>query len=43
VIDLGKEEKISSFRYVPVSDNNGPGRIKNYQIFIGNDIVKKAY
>ena len=43
VIDLGKEEKISSFRYVPVADNNGPGRIKNYRIFIGNDIVKKAY
>ncbi len=42
VIDLGKEENISSFRYVP-ADSNGAGRIKDYQIFIGNDIVKRAY
>ncbi|UKM66079.1 beta-galactosidase [Flavobacteriaceae bacterium GSB9] len=40
VIDLGKDEKISGFRYVPRADNNSPGRIKDYQVFIGNDIIK---
>jgi beta-galactosidase len=43
VIDLGKEEDVSAFRYVPTSDANGAARIKDYQVFIGNDIVKKAY
>jgi beta-galactosidase len=41
VIDLGKAEEISGFRYVPRADNNSPGRIKDYQILIGNDIIKK--
>ncbi|MFL1011141.1 beta-galactosidase [Flavisericum labens] len=40
VIDLGKDENISGFRYVPRADNNSPGRIKDYQVFIGNDIIK---
>jgi beta-galactosidase len=41
VIDLGKEEEISGFRYVPVAGNNPTGRIKDFQVFIGNDIVTK--
>ena len=41
VIDLGKDEEITGFQYVPKTGNNSAGRIKDYQIFIGNDIVKK--
>lgn len=43
VIDLGKDEDISSFRYVPKSGNTSSGKIKDYQIFIGNNIIKKPY
>ncbi|WP_205461866.1 beta-galactosidase [Mangrovibacterium lignilyticum] len=41
VIDLGGEEDISGFTYVPRMDENGPGRIKDYKIFVGNDLVTK--
>jgi beta-galactosidase len=41
VIDLGKDEEITGFQYVPKTGNNSAGRIKDYQIFIGNDIIKK--
>ena len=41
VIDLGKDEAVTGFRYVPRTGNNSAGRIKDYQIFIGNDIIKK--
>ena len=39
VIDLGKEENISGFRYVPVAGNNATGKIKDYQIFVGNNFI----
>jgi len=41
VIDLGKEEEISGFSYVPVAGNNSTGRIKDYQIFVGSKIITK--
>ena len=41
VVDLGKEENISGFRYVPIANKSLSGRIKDYRIFVGNDIVKK--
>ena len=41
VIDLGKDEEITGFRYVPKTGNNSTGRIKDYQIFIGDDIIRK--
>jgi len=41
VIDMGKEETVSGFRYVPKSDNNTAGKIKDYKIFVGNNIVNK--
>ncbi|MCU4164139.1 beta-galactosidase [Carboxylicivirga caseinilyticus] len=41
VIDLGVETEISGFVYVPRMDDKAPGRIKDYQVFIGNDLVKK--
>lgn len=40
VIDLGKVEDITGFRYFPRADNNSPGRIKDYQIYIGNNMIK---
>jgi beta-galactosidase len=39
IIDLGKEETITGFRYVPKSGANNQGKIKDYQIFIGNNLV----
>ena len=41
VIDLGKEETVTGFRYVPHADSKSPGRIKEYQIFVENDLIKK--
>ncbi len=41
IIDLGKEENISGFVYVPRMEENAPGRIKDYKIFIGNDLTLK--
>jgi beta-galactosidase len=40
VIDLGKSETISGFRYVP-RQGAGAGRIKDYRIYIGDDLIKK--
>lgn len=39
VIDLGKKSEIGGFRYTPRAGNN-PGRIGNYQIFIGEGMAK---
>jgi beta-galactosidase len=39
VIDLGKETKIGGFRYTPRAGNN-PGRIKDYQIYVGDGLAK---
>lgn len=41
VIDLGEEVEISGFVYVPRMDENAAGRIKDYKIFIGNDLITK--
>lgn len=41
VIDMGKDEEVTGFRYVPKSGTNISGRIKDYQIFVGSEIVKK--
>ena len=41
VIDLGKDEEITGFRYVPVADSKNGGKIQDYQIYVGNNIVKK--
>jgi beta-galactosidase len=41
VIDMGKEENITGFRYVPIAGKDNSGKIKDYQIFVGNDIIKK--
>ncbi len=41
VIDLGKEEVLSGFSYVPVSGKDFKGKIKDYQVFIGNDFIKR--
>ena len=41
VINLGKEESVSGFVYVPRMQENAPGRIKAYRIYIGDDLVKK--
>lgn len=41
VVDLGKDEAVTGFRYVPRADSNSSGRIKDYQIFVGNDLIKK--
>jgi len=40
VIDLGKEENVTGFGYVPVAEGS-KGRIKDFQVFIGNDIVTR--
>jgi len=40
VIDLGKTENISGFRYIPKSGNDNSGRIKDYEIFVGDSMVK---
>ena len=41
VIDLGKEEYVKGFTYVPISGNDIKGKIKDYQVFVGNDLIKK--
>lgn len=41
VIDLGKSEDITGFRYVPKAGKDNRGRIKEYQVFIADDIVKR--
>jgi beta-galactosidase len=40
VFDLGKSQSISGFRYVP-RQSQGAGRIKDYRIFVGDDLVQK--
>jgi beta-galactosidase len=39
VLDLGKSEVISGFRYVP-RQSDGAGRIKDYHVYIGDDLVQ---
>jgi beta-galactosidase len=40
VIDLGKSQAISGFRYVP-RQSAGGGRIKDYRVYVGDTLVKK--
>jgi beta-galactosidase len=40
VIDLGAKTRIGGFRYTPRAGNEMPGRIKDYQIFIGEGLAK---
>jgi beta-galactosidase len=42
VIDLGSEYRIGGFRYTPRAGDDTPGRIKDYRIFIGNQIAVPA-
>ncbi len=36
VIDLGKETKISGFQYLPRMEQNAPGSIRDYNVYIEN-------
>jgi beta-galactosidase len=40
VLNLGKSQVVSGFRYVP-RQSAGPGRIKDYRIFVGDQLVQK--
>lgn len=40
VLDLGRSQLISGFRYVP-RQSEGAGRIKNYRIYIGDNLILK--
>jgi beta-galactosidase len=40
IIDLGREETITGFRYIPrQGPEDAPGRIKNHRIYIGEKLV----
>ena len=42
VLDLGASREISGIRYMPrQGDNQVTGRIKDYRIYVGNDLVTK--
>jgi beta-galactosidase len=42
IIDLAQPREIAGFRYTPRQGaNNVAGRIKDYRIYVGNDLVKK--
>jgi beta-galactosidase len=42
VLDLGRSQTLSGFRYVP-RQGEGPvgGRIKGYRVFVGDDLVRR--
>jgi len=40
VLDLGKSQTISGFRYVP-RQGQGGGRIKDYRVFVGDQLIQK--
>jgi len=40
VLDLGKSQIVAGFRYVP-RQGAGGGRIQDYRIYIGDDLVRK--
>jgi beta-galactosidase len=42
VIDLGSEYRIGGFRYTPRAGDDNPGRIKDYRIYIGNQLAEPA-
>jgi beta-galactosidase len=39
ILNLGKSQTISGFRYVP-RQGDGGGRIKDYQVFVGNQLIQ---
>jgi beta-galactosidase len=40
VLDLGKSQTISGFRYVP-RQSEGGGRIKDYRVYVGDNLVQR--
>jgi beta-galactosidase len=40
ILDLGKSQTLSGFRYVP-RQGEGGGRIKDYQVWVGDGLVEK--
>ena len=40
ILNLGQSQTISGFRYVP-RQSKGTGRIKDYRIFIGDNLIQK--
>ena len=40
VLNLGKSQSISGFRYVP-RQSTGPGRIKDYRVYISDNLVQQ--
>lgn len=40
ILNLGRSQAISGFRYVP-RQSEGPGRIKDYRVYVGDDLVQK--
>ena len=40
VLDLGKSQTVSGFRYVP-RQGTGGGRIQDYRIYVGDDLIRK--
>jgi beta-galactosidase len=42
ILNLGQSQTISGFRYVPrQGDESVAGRIKDYRIYVGDDLIKK--
>jgi beta-galactosidase len=40
VLDLGRSQTVSGFRYVP-RQGTGGGRIQDYRIYVGDDLIRK--
>ncbi len=40
VIDLGGDEEVSGFRYVPAPGESKAGRILHFEVFVGDDLVR---
>ena len=41
ILNLGQSQTISGFRYVPRQGEGGGGRIKDYHIYVGDNLVSK--
>ena len=41
ILNLGKSQMVSGLRYVPRQDEN-EGRIKDYRIYVGDDLIRKT-
>jgi beta-galactosidase len=40
ILNLGRPQTVSGFRYVP-RQGEGAGRIKDYRVFIGDDLIQR--